>query len=298
MSLATAQPAVAFIDLRTQYQQLQEDIQQRMHAVLEHGRYVMGPEMFELEERLSAFVGVGHCISASSGTDALLMAMLALGIGPGDEVITPAFSFVAVAEMVALLGAKPVFIDVDPQGYHLDPSQLESLITPKTKLIIPVSLYGQCVDFDAISAIAEKHNIPVVEDAAQSLGATYRGKPSCSVTTISCTSFYPSKPLGCYGDGGACFTNDATLAEAMRAIRDHGQKGRYAHHSVGITGRLDTLQAAILLSKLDVFPDEIIQRQRVAEQYNRLLKGVLQTPRLHPHNTSVYAQYTVQDKSW
>ena len=228
-----------------------------MKAVLQHGQYIMGPEIQELEERLAAYVGVKHCIAVASGTDALLISLMALGIGAGDEVVTTPFTFISTGETIALLGAKPVFVDIDSRTYNLDSSLLEAAITPKTRAILPVSLYGQCYDVDAINAIALKYGIPVIEDACQSFGATYRGRKSCALSSIGCTSFFPSKPLGCYGDGGACFTDDDELATKMRRIRVHGQDRRYHHSILGINGRMDTLQAAVLLAKLEVFAEEV-----------------------------------------
>jgi UDP-2-acetamido-2-deoxy-ribo-hexuluronate aminotransferase len=287
--------SIPFIDLKTQYEALKPQIQARINVVLEHGQFIMGPEVKELEEKLATFVGVKHCISASNGTDTLLIAMMALGIGPGDEVITTPFTFVATGEMIALIGAKPVFVDIDPRTYNIDPAKIEAAITPKTKAIMPVSLYGQCADMDAINALAAKYGLPVIEDAAQSFGATYKGKKSCALSTIGSTSFFPSKPLGGYGDGGALFTDDDTLAKAMREIRVHGQDRRYHHPRIGINGRLDTLQAAILLAKLDRFDWEVEQRQKVGARYTALLSenASIVTPYLEPHNTSVYAQYSI-----
>lgn len=285
-----------FIDLAAQQACIKDKIDAGIQAVLNHGQYILGPEVAELEQQLAAFVGVKHCITVANGTDALQIAQMAFGIGPGDEVITPGFTYIATAETVALLGAKPVYVDVCPKTYNLDPTLLESAITPRTKAIIPVSLYGQCADFDAINAIAEKHGIPVIEDAAQSFGATYKGKKSCNLSTVACTSFFPSKPLGCYGDGGAIFTNDDELAVVLRQIARHGQDRRYHHIRVGVNSRLDTLQAAILLPKLEIFAEELVLRQQVAERYNRLLNeaGILTTPFIEAHNTSAYAQYTIQ----
>jgi len=284
-----------FIDLKGQYRLIEADVHQRIRIVLDHGQYIMGPEVFQLEEKLAQFVGVKHCIGVANGTDALLIALMALGIGVGDEVITTPFSFAATAEVILLLGAKPVFIDINPKTYNLDPNLIEAAITLKTKAIMPVSLYGQCADFDAINTIAKKHHLVVIEDGAQSFGATYKGKRSCSLSTIGCTSFFPSKPLGCYGDGGACFTNDDALAKAMREIHVHGQDRRYHHARLGINGRLDTIQAAILLAKFEIFPKEIELRQGIAARYNELLKmkGVV-LPHIEPQNSSVYAQYTIQ----
>lgn len=285
-----------FIDLKTQYKRLKAEIDAGIQRVLEHGQYILGPEVAELEEKLCAYTGAKYCITCANGTDALQIAQMALGIGAGDEVITPGFTYIATAETVALLGAKPVYVDIEPRTYNLDPNLLEAAITPRTKAIIPVSLYGQCADYDAINAIAAKHGIPVIEDAAQSFGATYKGRKSCNLTTVACTSFFPSKPLGCYGDGGAIFTNDEKLATVIRQIARHGQDRRYHHIRVGVNSRLDTLQAAILLPKLAVLDDEMAARQQVAERYAQLLgqMGNATVPYLEAHNTSAWAQYTVQ----
>lgn len=288
---------IPFIDLKAQYDALRPRIQERINCVLEHGQYIMGPEVRELEEKLAAYVGVRHCISASSGTDTLLIAMMALGIGSGDEVITTPFTFVASAEMIALLGATPVYVDIDPRTYNIDPEKIPEAITPKTKAIMPVSLFGQCADMDVINAIAGKHGLPVIEDAAQSFGATYKGRKSCALSTIGSTSFFPSKPLGAYGDGGALFTDDDALAKAMREIRVHGQDRRYHHPRIGINGRLDTLQAAILLAKLERFGWEVEQRQRIGAHYTSILASQcpdVLTPHIEPYNTSVFAQYSIQ----
>lgn len=286
---------IEFIDLKAQQMLIKDKIDAGIQRVLSHGQYILGPEVSELEEKLAAFVGAKYCISVANGTDALQIALMALGIGPGDEVITPGFTYIATAETVALLGAKPVYVDVDPRTYNLDPQLLEAAITPCTKAIIPVSLYGQCADFDAINTIASRHSIPVIEDAAQSFGATYKGKRSCNLTTIACTSFFPSKPLGCYGDGGAIFTSDEELAKVLRQIARHGQDRRYHHIRVGVNSRLDTLQAAILLPKLEIFPRELEQRQQVAQQYQGLLEvaGIV-APFVEAHNVSAWAQFTVQ----
>ena len=291
-----------FIDLKSQYQRLKTEIDVRIQRVLDHGQYILGPEVAELEEKLSMYTGAKYCITVANGTDALQIAQMALGIGPGDEVITPGFAYIATAETVAMLGAKPVYIDIDSRTYNMDPTLLESKITSRTKAIIPVSLYGQCANYDAINAIAVSHGIPVIEDAAQSFGATYRGRKSCNLTTIACTSFFPSKPLGCYGDGGAIFTNDEELAKIIRQIARHGQDRRYHHIRVGVNSRLDTLQAAILLPKLALFEEEVALRQEVAANYAHLLSALrgtksdtaIQPPFIEPHNTSVYAQYTIQ----
>ena len=286
---------IEFIDLKAQQALLKEQIDVGIQRVLAHGQYILGPEVSELEEKLAAFVGAKYCISVANGTDALQIAQMALGIGPGDEVITPGFTYIATAETVALLGATPVYVDVCPRTYNLDPTQLEAAITSRTKAIIPVSLYGQCADFDAINAIAARHGIPVIEDAAQSFGASYKGRRSCNLSTIACTSFFPSKPLGCYGDGGAIFTNDDELAKVIRQIARHGQDRRYHHIRVGVNSRLDTLQAAILLPKLEIFPRELEQREQVAQGYARLLgEAGIAAPFVEEHNLSAWAQYTVQ----
>jgi UDP-2-acetamido-2-deoxy-ribo-hexuluronate aminotransferase len=291
-----------FIDLKTQYSRLKSSVDARIHGVLEHGQYVMGPEVVELEKQLAEYVGAKHCIGVASGTDALLMALMALDIGPGDEVITVPFTFFATAEMIALIGARPVFVDIDRSTYNMDPSKLEAAITPRTKAIMPVSLYGQCPDIDAINAIACRHRLPVIEDAAQSFGATYKGRRSGGMTLIGATSFFPSKPLGCYGDGGALFTNDDRLATILREIRVHGQDRRYHHPRLGLTGRLDSIQAAVLLAKMEVFDDEIAARNRAGQRYAALIAAKFGTgasakvhaPEVEQFNTCVFAQYTVE----
>ena len=290
-----------FIDLKSQYRRLKPSVDARIARVLEHGAYLMGPEVAELERALARRCGVRHCISVASGTDALLIALMALDIGPGDEVITSAFSFVASAEVIALAGATPVFVDIDPRTYNLDPAGLEAAITARTRAIVPVSLYGQCADFDAINAIAGRHRLPVIEDGAQSFGATYKGRPSCGLSLAGATSFFPSKPLGAYGDGGALFTDDDALAQAMREIRVHGQDRRYHHPRLGLTGRLDSIQAAVLLAKLEVFDEEVAARQRIGVRYTELLTaafadgpGRVGVPHIEPFNRSVFAQYTIE----
>lgn len=287
---------IEFIDLKAQQNRIKDKIDAGIQSVLTHGQYILGPEVTELEEKLAAYVGAKYCITCANGTDALQIAQMAFGIGPGDEVITPGFTYIATAETVALLGAKPVYVDVNPKTYNLDVEKLEAAITPRTKAIIPVSLYGQCADFDTINAIAAKYGIPVIEDAAQSFGATYKGRKSCNLSTVACTSFFPSKPLGCYGDGGAIFTNDEELAKVIRQIARHGQDRRYHHIRVGVNSRLDTIQAAILLPKLEILDDEMQARQKVSEIYNQLFNqaGVHTTPYLEPYNTSAWAQYTIQ----
>ena len=285
-----------FIDLEQQQNRIKKQIDTNIAKVLAHGRYIMGPEVSELEEQMADYVGVKYCIGVSSGTDALLIAMMALEIGPGDEVITTPFTFIATSEMIKLLGAKPVFVDIDPQTYNIDPAKISSAITNNTKLILPVSLYGQCADMDAINTIAKQHNLPVLEDGAQSFGATYKGRKSCNLSTVGCTSFFPSKPLGCYGDGGAIFTNDDVLAKVMREIRVHGQDKRYSHPRLGINGRLDTIQAAVLLAKFEIFPDEVMQRDRVGRQYTASINAMQSTivaPQIRSNCTTVYAQYSI-----
>lgn len=285
-----------FIDLQAQQARIRRSIDARIARVLAHGQYILGPEVSELEEKLADFAKVRHCITCANGTDALQIAQMALEVGPGDEVITPGFSYIATAEATALLGARPVYVDVDARTYNLDPALLAEAIGSRTRAIIPVSLYGQCADFDAINAIAEKRGVPVIEDAAQSFGARFRKRRSCSLTIIACTSFFPSKPLGCYGDGGALFTDDDGLAKVIRQIARHGQDRRYHHVRVGVNSRLDTLQAAILLAKFEIFEDEIAQRQDVADVYDRLLKkaGIDTAPYVEEESISVYAQYTIR----
>lgn len=283
-----------FIDLNRQYKKIRTQVNARIQDVLDHGHYVWGAEIDLLEAALAKYVGAKYCIAMSSGTDALLVALMALGVKPQDEIITTTFSFVASATMNELLGAKSVFIDIDPRTYNIDPAKIEQAITPKTKAILPVNLYGQCADFDAINAIAERHGLAVIEDAAQSFGAKYKGRASCNLGTIGCTSFFPSKPLGCYGDGGACFTDDDKLAGLMRQIRNHGQESKYNHVRLGLNARMDTLQAAILLAKLDIFPEEAILRQAVARKYHDALAGSVQAPYIESHNECIYAQYTVE----
>lgn len=287
---------IEFIDLKAQYRALKPAIDGRIANVLDHGRYIMGPEIAELEERLASYVGVDHCISVASGTEALLIALMALGVGPGDEVITTAFTFAATAEVIVLVGATPVFVDVNLADCNLDADLIEAAISSKTKAIMPVSLYGQCADMDAINEIAARHGLPVIEDAAQSFGATYKGRRSCGVSTIGCTSFFPSKPLGCYGDGGAIFTDDPMLAKAMREIRVHGQSRRYQHDRVGVGGRLDTIQAAILLAKLDTFDEEVVARNTIGDRYLKMLADLpgIQTIRIAEGRTSVWGQFTIK----
>lgn len=285
-----------FIDLAAQQARIKDRIDAGIQKVLAHGKYILGPEVGELEEKLASYTGARHCITVANGTDALQIALMVLGVGPGDEVIVPGFSYIATAETVAVLGAKPVYIDIDPSSYNMDASKLEAAISARTKAIIPVSLYGQCPDFDEINAIAEKHGLHVVEDGAQSFGATYHGRKSCNLSSIGCTSFFPSKPLGCYGDGGAIFTNDDELAKLLRQTARHGQDRRYHHIRVGVNSRLDTLQAAILLPKLELLDEEIALRNEVADRYSQLLgdRDDIGTPAVKSWNTSTWAQYTIR----
>ena len=292
-----------FIDLKAQQHQmnedgitLREDIDKRIRLVLDHGKYILGPEVRELEEKLADYVGVRHCLGVSSGTDALIIALMALGIKTGDEIITTPFSFFSTVEAILLLGAKPIFVDIEKDTYNINPQNIEPAISSKTKAILPVSLFGQPSNFREINKIGTSYKIPIIEDGAQSFGSKHHGKRSCSLSTIGTTSFFPSKPLGCYGDGGACFTNDDLLAKRMREISIHGQNQRYTHNQVGINGRLDTLQATILLAKLKFFEKEVTSRERIGSKYTNLLqeKGFLQTPFVAEENSSVYAQYTIQ----
>ena len=283
-----------FVDLKTQYAALRESINARIQRVLDHGQYIMGPEVKELEERLAAWTGARHCVAVASGTEALLIALLALEVRPGDEVVTTPFTFAATAEMIALIGAKPVFVDVEEDTANIDVDGLEKAITARTRAIMPVSLYGQPADMDEINAVAAQHKLPVIEDAAQSFGATYKGRKSCNLSTIGCTSFFPSKPLGCYGDGGAIFTSDDVLAKAMREIRVHGQEGRYRHTRVGVGGRMDSIQCAVVLAKLERFEWEVRQRAEIGAHYDALLAPSVKTLKVRPDRTSVFAQYTVR----
>lgn len=289
--------SIPFIDLKSQYKALKESIDSRIHKVLEHGAYVNGPEVVELEQTLAKYVGVKHCLTIANGTDALWVPLMALGIGQGDEVITTAFSFIATAEVIVLAGAKPVYVDIDPKTFNIDVNKIEAAITPRTKAIMPVSLYGQIPEMDQINAIAKKYNLHVIEDAAQSFGAKYKKQRSGSMTTATGTSFFPAKPLGCYGDGGAIFTNDDNLAKVIKEIREHGSESRYYHTRLGINGRLDTIQCAILLAKMERYDWELEQRQRVADRYNDAFSSIktegFSTPFVESHNNSAWAQYTL-----
>ncbi|MFC1840661.1 DegT/DnrJ/EryC1/StrS family aminotransferase [Thermodesulfobacteriota bacterium] len=328
-----------FIDLNAQQKRIRENIETNIKTVLDHGRYIMGPEVQELENKLAEYVGVKHAISCASGTDALLMALMAYDIGPGDAVFTTPFTFIATAEVISLLGATPIFVDIDPKTFNIDPEKLNKAITalkdgdpnlhplplprgipqsgpPKEdstgvtphasrltpKGIIAIDLFGLPADYDRIKAIAKKHDLFVIEDAAQSFGGEYKGKKTCSLTDIGCTSFFPAKPLGCYGDGGMCFTDDDSLAALMQSVRVHG-KGthKYDNSRIGLNGRLDTIQAAILLAKFEIFPEEVELRNQVAQQYSDLLLPLSSSEALLPPQTpsnarSVWAQYSVLAK--
>jgi UDP-2-acetamido-2-deoxy-ribo-hexuluronate aminotransferase len=285
-----------FIDLKAQYAALQKSVDARIRRVLEHCQFILGPEVREMEEKLAAWTGSKHCISVASGTEALLIALMALDVKRGDEVITTPFTFVATAEMIVLLGAKPVFVDIEPDTCNIDASKIAAAITPRTKAIMPVSLYGQVADMDEINALGAKHRIAVIEDAAQSFGAVYKGRKSCNLSTIGCTSFFPSKPLGCYGDGGAIFTNDDALAKAMQEIRVHGQSGRYQHTRIGVGGRMDSIQCAVILAKLERFDWELERRAEIGRRYAELLDPLAPSVRrvkVKADRNSVYGQYTV-----
>jgi UDP-2-acetamido-2-deoxy-ribo-hexuluronate aminotransferase len=286
---------IPFIDLKSQYQALKHEIDARIHKVLDHGQYILGPEVAELEDKLVQYTGAKHCITVSSGTDALLLSLMGLGIGPGDEVITTPFTFVATAEVIVLVGARPVFVDIEADTCNIDWRLIEEKITAQTKAIMPVSLYGQPADMDEINAIAARHgNLPVIEDAAQSFGATYKGRKSCNLSTIGCTSFFPSKPLGCYGDGGAIFTNNDNLAQIFRELRVHGQSERYVHTRIGVGARMDSIQCAVLLAKLERFEWEIERRLEIGARYNRMMdEAGIERVHQRSDRTSVFAQYTI-----
>lgn len=286
---------IPFIDLKTQYEAYKEEINKEVLGVMESTQFILGPQVTKLENNLAKFTGAKHVMGCSSGTDALIIALMALDIKPGDEIITTPFTFIATAEVIALVGATPVFVDICDKNYNIDDSKIEEKITAKTKAILPVSLYGQTSNMDRINAIAKKHNLPVVEDACQSFGAEFNGKKSCNLSTIGCTSFFPSKPLGCYGDGGAVFCNDDELAAKIRSLLNHGQGKRYEHKYIGINGRIDAIQAAILNVKLNHFEDEITKRIEIGSKYSELLKDSIEVkaPFVFEDRTSVYAQYSV-----
>lgn len=287
---------IEFIDLKAQLRGIHASVNERIQKVLDHGQFIMGPEVAEMEGQLAVYTGAKHCISVASGTEALLISLMALGVGRGDEVITTPFTFVATVEVIALLGATPVFVDVEPDTCNIDPEKIEAAITSHTKAIMPVSLYGATADMDEINAIGARHGIPVIEDAAQSFGAEYRSWKSCNVSSIGCTSFFPSKPLGCYGDGGAIFVSDDNLARVMREMRVHGQESRYYHTRVGVGGRMDTIQCAVILAKLEAFDWEVEQRIRIGRIYRDMVATIpgVQAPVVRNDRTSVWAQFTIQ----
>ena len=287
---------IKFIDLESQQSRVISEVNEGIADVLAHGKYILGPEVDLLEKKLSAYTGAEYCITCANGTDALQVALMALGVGPGDEVIMPGFSYIATAEVVALLGAKIIYVDIDEKTFNVDPAVIEAAISSRTKAIIPVSLYGQCANFELINAVAEKYGVSVIEDGAQSFGASAKGVKSGNLSQISCTSFFPTKPLGCYGDGGAIFTSDDNLAKLMRQIARHGQAARYHHVRIGVNSRLDTIQAAILLAKLSILDDEIESRNNVAKRYNDQLATVSEIvlPTIVEGNSCAWAQYTIR----
>ncbi len=288
---------INFIDLQAQYQEYQSEIDSEVLEVFAHAQFIGGDKLNKLENSLATYTGAKHAIGCSSGTDALLLSLMALDIGAGDEVVTTPFTFIATAEVITLLGAKAVFVDIEEDSYNIDPTKIEAAITDRTKAIMPVSLYGQCADMDAINEIAKKYSLPVIEDACQSFGATYKGKKSCNLSTIGCTSFFPSKPLGAYGDGGAIFTNDEEIATKIRMLLNHGQNERYKHKYIGINGRLDAVQAAVLNVKLKHFDKEVKARDEIGSRYNDLLEDAdVITPKISENNTSVFAQYSMRVK--
>ena len=289
---------IPFIDLKTQYETYKEEIDKEILGVLSSTQFIMGPQVTKLEENLAKFTGSKYAYACSSGTDALLLALMAIDMQPEDEIITTPFTFIATAETIALLKGQPVFVDIDEATYNIDPKLIEAKITSRTKAIMPVSLYGQCADMDAINAIAKKHNLVVIEDGCQSFGAEYKGKKSCNLSHIGCTSFFPSKPLGCYGDGGAIFCNDDALGEKIKSLLNHGQGKRYEHKYIGINGRLDALQAAILNVKMKHFAPEIAKRIEIGSRYNTLLATAdVITPKVMDERTSVFAQYSIRVKN-
>lgn len=287
--------AIPYLDLSAQYKKIQAQVEPRILKILSSGQYILGPEVVNCEKKLAEFVGSTHALTVSNGTIALSMALMAIDVKPGDEVITTSFSFFATAEVISSLGAKPVFVDVDAVSYNLDPSLIESKITAKTKAIMPVGLFGQPADMDEINAIAKKHNLYVIEDAAQSFGAKYKGRRSCNLSDIGCTSFFPAKPLGCAGDGGAVFTSNPDLAKKLDFIRNHGQTRRYYHEYIGVNGRLDPIQCVVLSEKIKTYQQDIEERQKIAMTYNEAFAGLgLKIPVLKDKNReSVYAQYTL-----
>ncbi len=289
--------AIPFMDLKGQFSAYESDIRAQVDDVLKSGAFIMGPKGAALEKALGGFVGARHAFGCSSGTDALLLALMAYGVKPGDEIVTTPFTFIATAEVIALLGAVPVFVDIEPVHYNIDPSKIDAAITPKTRGIIAVSLYGQCADMEAIQAVAEKRNIFLIEDGCQSFGAARNGKRSCGFAHVGTTSFFPSKPLGCYGDGGMVFTSDDKIADLIAGLRNHGQWERYRHRVIGINGRLDDLQAAVLLAKFARFEEELAARARIGARYSEALGDVVTVPAIMPGNTHVFAQYSIRTAS-
>ena len=283
-----------FIDLDSQYKEIKDKLKISLEKVFEHGSYIMGPEVHELEQKLESYVG-SNCVTVANGTDALVVSLLALDVGPGDEVLAPSYTWVSTIEVIKLLGATPIFCDIDKDTFNICPDDITKKITNKSKAIIAVSLFGQCADLDKIMDISKEHDIKVIEDCAQSFGATHNGKKACSVADISTTSFFPAKPLGCYGDGGAVFTSNTDLLERISIIPRHGQSGRYNYLEIGLNSRLDTIQAAVLIEKLKIFDQEIQLRQKIAKTYDDLLGSIdgLQVPFIKENNTSVYAQYSI-----
>jgi UDP-2-acetamido-2-deoxy-ribo-hexuluronate aminotransferase len=289
--------AIPFMDLKGQFSAYEAEIRAQMDDVLKSGAFIMGPKGAALEKALGGFVGARHAFGCSSGTDALLLALMAYGVKAGDEIVTTPFTFIATAEVIALLGAVPVFVDIDPVSYNIDPAKIEAAITPKTRGIIAVSLYGQCADLESILSIAERRGLFLVEDGCQSFGAVRNGKRSCGFAHVGTTSFFPSKPLGCYGDGGMVFTSDDAIADKVTGLRNHGQWERYRHRVIGINGRLDDLQAAVLLAKFARFEEELATRTRIARRYSEALDDVVIVPATMPGNTHVFAQYSVRTPS-
>lgn len=301
MTAQSNREPIAFIDLKTQRERIAGRVDSAVARVMAHGAFILGPEVTELEQQLAAYVGVRHAITCASGTDAILLALLAYGIRPGDAVFMPAFGFVAAAEMTALLGATPVFVDVDPDNFNLDPQSLATAIKEQRQgvfrpaAILAIDLYGQAADYSSLSDIADQEGLPIIEDAAQSFGGTFQGKKCGALAPIATTSFYPAKPLGCYGDGGAIFTDDDALAQTMRQMRVHGEGSeKYQFKHVGINGRMDTIQAAVLLEKLAIFDDELAHRQKIAERYDAALGSLVKSPKCMPQTSSAWAQYTIQ----
>ncbi|ADU65459.1 DegT/DnrJ/EryC1/StrS family aminotransferase [Desulfurispirillum indicum] len=287
---------IEFINVKAQYQAYQQEIDAAMAAVTSSGQFIFGPVISQLEKDMATYTGARHCATCASGTDAILLALMAIGVGPGDEVITTPFTFVATVETVAFLGARPVFVDIDSVTYNIDPAAIEAKITPRTKAILPVSLYGQPADMDEINAIAEKHGLQVIEDAAQSFGASYKGKKSGHLSHIGVTSFFPSKPLGCFGDGGALFCDDDELQEKLLSLRNHGQGERYAYKYIGINSRLDALQAAVLSVKLRYLDQEMQRRETLRQRYDNGLSGLndIVVPRVKADRTTACAQYSIR----